>query len=269
LLFTAYLDESDTHGREPHMIVAGFLGSVRQWELVGRKLRALGSRYGFTVLHARKFRSGSGEFRGWSREKSMRLVNEVGTVIRDGLTEGVLIILPRSLYETEYRAAPISKHMPLDSQYGVCFRICLLRLIEVVTADRKTHRLNVVIEDGHKNVLDTRRIFNEVKAELDVNGTRLLGTISITKKDKSPPLMLADFLAHTGYLSEARVRAHRPGYFEMTQEQPRRREAGLMQIEITAETIDQIKEAWRRAWWQRKRRKSATREARRAMLPGT
>jgi hypothetical protein len=162
LLFTAYFDESDTHGPAPHMIMAAFLGSARQWELFGRRIKALQKRDGFKVFHAKHFRALRGEFEGWSPHKCVRLINDLAVAIRDNLTEGVTIALPRALYEAEYRAAPVPQGMPLDSQYGVCFRTCLHQLIKIVTADKKKHKLHVVIENGHKNVGDAWRIFKEV-----------------------------------------------------------------------------------------------------------
>ena len=39
------------------MIMAAFLGTARQWELFGRRIRALQRRDGFTVFHAKDFRA--------------------------------------------------------------------------------------------------------------------------------------------------------------------------------------------------------------------
>jgi hypothetical protein len=96
-LFTAYFDESDTHGPAPNLIMAAFLGSARQWELFGRKIRALQRRDGFKVFHAKDFKAGAGEFRGRSRPKCERLLNDLAVAVRDGLTEGITITLPRAL----------------------------------------------------------------------------------------------------------------------------------------------------------------------------
>lgn len=52
MLFTAYFDEADTHGPSPTIIMAAFLGHARQWEIFGRRLRALQRRDGFSIFHA-------------------------------------------------------------------------------------------------------------------------------------------------------------------------------------------------------------------------
>jgi hypothetical protein len=193
LIFTAYFDESDTHGPAPNLVMAAFLGSARQWELFGRKISALQRRDGFRVFHAKDFRAGAGEFRGWSQPKRDRLLNDLAVAIRDGLTEGVTITLPRALYEREYRSPPIPKAMRLDSQYGVCFRLCLYMLIQRLNRDQEHYKLHVVIEAGHKNVRDVERIFNEVKSAHEENGSKILGTITIAKKSECSELMIADF----------------------------------------------------------------------------
>jgi len=230
------------------MIMAAFLGSARQWDLFGRRIRALQRRDGFTVFHAKDFRALRGEFEGWGPEKCVRLLNDLAVAIRDNLTEGVTIALPRALYESEYRAPPVPKGMPLDSQYGVCFRTCLYRLIQIVTADRKKHKLHVVIENGHKNVRDTCRIFREIKQEFAELGVHILGDIVIAEKSERLELMVADFQAHASYLSEKRLKVGQPGYCEMVNLRrdgaPKRGEAALTQIEFTPKSLRAIKTNW-------------------------
>lgn len=103
LIFTAYFDESDTHGPSPNVIVAGFMASARQWELFGRKLRDLQRRYGFKTLHTKDFRAQRGEFEGWSRQKCSTFLNELAEAIRDNLTEGITALLPRELCSSSSR----------------------------------------------------------------------------------------------------------------------------------------------------------------------
>jgi hypothetical protein len=265
LLFTAYFDESDTHGTAPNLTMAAFLGSARQWELFGRKIRELQRRDGFRVFHAKDFRARTGEFHGWSQPKCDRLLNDLAVAIRDGLTEGVTVTLPRALYEREYRAPPVPKGLRLDSQYGVCFRLCLYMLIRRLIADKQRHKLHVVIESGHKNVRDTDRIFNEIKMAHEASGSKILGTITIAKKSECAELMIADFQAHASYLSEARMKIGLPGYFEMTKgEMPKHGEAGLTMMEITSETLQNLKAVWEERKQHRIAEWRAARDAKRA-----
>lgn len=119
MLFTAYFDEADTHGPSPTVIMAGFLGTARQWEIFERRLRGLQRRDAFSIFHVNEFKSKSSEFAGWSDPKCMKLVGDLAELVRDNLTEGFTVHLERDRYLNEYRAPPIPKKMTLDSQYGV------------------------------------------------------------------------------------------------------------------------------------------------------
>jgi hypothetical protein len=166
MLYTAYFDEADTHGPSPTIIMAGFLGTAREWQLFDRRLRALQRRDGFTTFHVKEFKRKSGEFALWSDTKCMKLVNDLTELVRDELTEGLTVHLEHERYLSEYRAPPVPKGMRLDSQYGICFRACMRQVLEIVMADGKPHRLDVVIEHGHRNARDTIEIFNDVKRRL-------------------------------------------------------------------------------------------------------
>src|SRR5271170_2945242 len=251
LLFTAYFDESDTHGTSPTVIMAAFLANARQWELFGRKMRSLQRREGFTIFHTKDFRALRGEFEGWSAQKCTRLLNDLAVAIRDHLMEGVTIALPRALYEDEYRGGPIPvpKGMRLDSQYGLCFRTCLHQLIRIVTADKRRHKLHIVIENGHKNVGDACRVFREIKKEYAEFGFNILGDIVVAEKKERLELMVADFQAHASHISEILLKRGQPGYFEMAtaihgETPPPRGQAALTRIELTPGSLRAIKTNW-------------------------
>jgi hypothetical protein len=267
VIFTAALDESDTHGKLPNTVMAALLGTANRWELLQYKIDELKSEYGFTIFHAKDFRARRGEFKGWSDSKCSRLVNDLAVGIRDNLTESVVIALPRDLYETEYRGGGyVPQKMRLDSQYGVCFRACMERLINIVASDlSEAHKLYVVIERGHKNVNDADRIFYEIQEELLLRGINIMGAITIGKKETCPPLMVADFQAHTWYLSERRQKEGLPGYIEMTRGRlPSSGTAGLTQITHSAESLRDLKTSWEAKKQARIAKWRAARDAKRA-----
>ncbi|MFI5002857.1 MAG: hypothetical protein ACHQK9_23470, partial [Reyranellales bacterium] len=98
VIFTAYLDESNTGSKEPDITVAGYLGTARQWRLIERRLRQMKREYGFQKFHATRFKAKQDDFRGWSDTKCSRLVGELATIVRDGLEEAVTICLPHKQY---------------------------------------------------------------------------------------------------------------------------------------------------------------------------
>ena len=241
LLFRAYFDEADTHGAAPTVILAGFLGTGRQWELFERRLRVIQNRDGFNIFHGTDFKTRSGAFRGWSDAKSMRLVDDLTELVRDQLTEGVVVHLERDRYMAEYRAPPVPRGMTLDSQYGLCFRAAIAHMVGILIETKKKHRLHIVLEQGHKNVRDSTRIFAEVKRRLkERRGIDLLGDITIATKEEAPPLMLSDFLAGTFSMMR---KAKAAGGSDYTTEagEPRKRDAGLTFLEFAPDALRQLK----------------------------
>jgi hypothetical protein len=132
VIFTAYFDETDTHGPAPTVILAAFLGHAFQWRRFEKKLAKIQARENFSIFHAKEFKSRTGDFRGWSNTQQTRLIAKLTDLVRLTLTEGMAVALSHERYQTEYRAPPIPKKMNLDSQYGACFRCCMARLFDVM-----------------------------------------------------------------------------------------------------------------------------------------
>ncbi len=95
MIFTAYFDESDTHGPTPNVVMAGFVGTPYQWERFDKRLAKLQKRHGFSIFHSTEFKARKGEFAGWTDEQSKALIDDLVALVR------------------------------VDSQYGACFRGCL------------------------------------------------------------------------------------------------------------------------------------------------
>lgn len=241
VLYTAYFDEADTHGPSPTIIMGGCLGTVPQWEMFGRRLRTLQRRDGFKVFHVNAFKAKTREFAGWPDTKCMKLVEDLTALVRDHLTEGLTVHLERDRYLSEYRAPPIPKKMSLDSQYGVCFRACMRQVLAIVMDDGKNHRLDVVMEDGHPNVNDCVRIFDDLRWRLrQRRGIDLLGKITVAKKDQAPHLMAADFLASTYSMMRASKAAGGLDYANEPPEAPKG-QAGLTFLELLPDALSRLK----------------------------
>jgi hypothetical protein len=185
-------------------------------------------------------RSGVGEYEDWDNLKIGRVVGALTELARTMLTDGFLTYLEHERYMNEYRKSFTPKGIALDSQYGVCFRTLFIRMVNVLFATQKTHKLDVVVERGHTNAKNTERIFNEIKQTLHARGVDLLGTFTLAPKAEAPPLMAADFLAH------AYAKMRRPGgiglegYANATRE-PSKGEAGLSFIEFTPDALPELK----------------------------
>lgn len=102
MIYTAYLDESDTHGDTPNIIMAGILGFDHQWARFNRSLRSIRKKHNFDILHATELKRKKGEFRGWSTEQCMNLVTDITAACERFLSTGCVVNIPYSLYITEY-----------------------------------------------------------------------------------------------------------------------------------------------------------------------
>jgi hypothetical protein len=238
LLFTAYFDESDTHGQAPTIIMSAFLGHARQWEIFDRKLRVLQKRENFSIFHGKEITASAGEFSGWSAGEIMNVVNILADLVRDELEAGFSIHLEHDRYIREYRNSFTPKGIALDSQYGVCFRTLMATIVNKLLATGKKHRLHIVLERGHPNALNCERIFHNVKQILAAKGVQLLGTFTIAAKEEAPPLMVADFLAYTYRMMRAPGGVGLDGYPEAV---PKKGQAGLTFLDFPDDYLAQLK----------------------------
>lgn len=242
MIFTAYFDEADTHGPEPTIIMAAFLGHAYQWRRFEIKLARIQAKYGFRIFHAKDFKAKAGEFSQWPDEKCALLVGELTDLVRDNLTEGVAVHLEYARYVNEYRAAPIPRKMALDSQYGVCFRSCLGYMLGVMQARQYRDRLNVVLESGHRNAGDCLRIFEDFKRRWRLTGDDVLGTFTVSDKRECLPLMAADMFAAALSMMRANTAS---GKFDprpyIYAEKPRRI-APLVVLELTPDALRELKD---------------------------
>ncbi len=103
VIFTAYFDQFDTHGPNPTVVMGGFLGHAYQWHVFNRDLDRIRAEFDFRVFHAKEFKHGDGDFRGWDDEKRRRLLGSLTALVHRRLTEGVTVDLPRKRYLDGYR----------------------------------------------------------------------------------------------------------------------------------------------------------------------
>jgi hypothetical protein len=246
VIFTAYFDESDTHGPNPTVILSAFLGHAYQWRQFEKKLARLQQRDRFSIFHAKDFKGKTGEFEGWSDEKCSRLITDLTGLVRHNLTEGVTIALERERYLSEYRAPPIPKKMSLDSQYGVCFRACLSHLLSLMEERHWRDRLHIVIENGHQNVGDCLRIFDDTKRRLKRYGVDVLGDISIKWKTECAPLMVADLLANTHSMINAERKGTSAQDYSGVMAQVPRGQARLTFLGLNPGALTRLKEYFER-----------------------
>ncbi|MBG0812310.1 DUF3800 domain-containing protein [Methylosinus sp. H3A] len=238
--FTAYIDESDTHGPAPDMVMSAMLSTAGRWERCRRALTRIQREFGFTVFHASEFRALQGEFEGWSAEKCFDIYTEFGRLGASHLTECFTVSLSYETYKTYFLDRRPQK-MHRTSQYGICFMGVLDGLMRTVMGYGPQSKLSVVVEDGHKNAKDTARLFEDRRWRLDTGGIDLLRSYALEKKECSPLLQLADITAHAHTKDKRAIKlGAAPGFSERNEEEPVPGQPGWSVYEVTPDYIARI-----------------------------
>ncbi|MBI1210459.1 MAG: DUF3800 domain-containing protein [Alphaproteobacteria bacterium] len=237
MLFLGYIDESDTHGPEPDMVMTAMLASGRQWVQIRRQLRELQSLYQFTTFHGSEFKSQTGDFRGWSEWKCRGLLSDFGQILSGRLTECITTTLRYRDYKENFLEI-LPPKMHRTSQYGLCFLALLDYCIFYVREHGHHHKLSLIVESGHNNARDTARLFREHGTILKGGGLDILRSYTLASKDDNPLLMLADVSAY-GMAQRERDRRFNPEKFVETPKLPAPQpgQTGWTRADITPEYL--------------------------------
>ena len=197
MALTAYIDESGTHGDEsPATIMACFIARPEQWASYERQLGHLLSDYGVSVFHAKQFRRSKGEFKHWDNRKKERFNAQFLKLIDDNISCGFCSVLSTKDYEDVYCAGGFPRKARHDTQYGLCFRVCMWQAILYLREHRDSWPLTVILESGHANAQDAIRVYRDVEQRLYPQFLGMLGKIDFASKEKRP-LAAADSLAYS------------------------------------------------------------------------
>jgi hypothetical protein len=180
-VYTGYLDESGTRDGSPLTVMGGVLARAEQWEAFEKKFAALQRRFGFEVWHTKKFKNKAGDSKGWTDEKCHQLYWSMRDISAFGLTDIVALTLDNASFEVDYRAGELPRRARLDTEYGLCFRYCLVYLVQEVLKRQLRNRvppLHIVLEAGHANFGDAERIFLEERQVWVRAGCLILRTLT-------------------------------------------------------------------------------------------
>jgi Protein of unknown function (DUF3800) len=210
MLLTTYLDESGTHETSPISVMAGYLATTDQWHAFDADWTAVIETAGLPHVHAVDLFKRTKQFRKWPTERVNAFAAQLDGVIARHMELGFSVIVRDDDYRKIYVEGPKPRRSRLDSKYGVCFRACLafapsfiaseLQLVGEAQVAQKT-TINFILEDGHRNVGDARRLFDLFKADALPEWRHFVGSFDVSKKE-SPGAQAADFLAYCVYRAE-------------------------------------------------------------------
>jgi hypothetical protein len=241
--YTAYLDESGTHEGSDTTVMGGLLARADHWKAFEQIFEGIQRKHGFRVFHTKKFKRRAGDFKGWTNERCLALIDDLALLTSFGRAESTTVSLPNMLYDDVYRS-PHQKGVRarFDSRYGLCFRQCLLHFVVETTKHKyrkKIPPLDIVLEAGHTNWGDAKRIFFDIKRKFSGRGGDLLRHISFVEKDSCGQLMMADFLAHMALLTDRKVVT---GTHTRTSSEVPKGQGGISHYEYTQEVLARLRE---------------------------
>lgn len=204
MLLTAYIDESGTHGDSPLTIMAGYVGHSGQWRKFDKKWVRTLSKLELTHFHAKDFIRRRGEFKGWDATQSLKLIDRIDDICRRHGLFGFVASLRNSDYDEFYIGEGRPRKIQADSRYGLCFRLCMMFLPEMIKhiVGDKEVTLHIVMESGHKNAGDVVRIFDLFKKQASPEFARMAGTLTFADKKECYGIQAADSLAFSAFRVE-------------------------------------------------------------------
>ena len=182
--FISKIDESGTHGKSAHMIMAGYTARINQWNRFDLKWRKSLKKHGLEYFHAKEH---------WQLPFAAKAVK----IADDNLLFGFVVKLREDDYKKFYRAGPWGGKAQPDSMYGLCFRYCLSFVLQqtLLEAPNRDLGLSFVVEEGHQNQVAPADIVFQLKRKKISGVSEFLGSATTGEKKKSPGLQAADGLA--------------------------------------------------------------------------
>ena len=204
VIINVYMDESGTHGGAPLMVMAGYVAKLGQWRDFDELWRRILKKRGLTYFHAKEVWHGENDWKGWSFERKAELADKVTRLCQKRTLFGFSVRLSHDDYKKFYLSGDRPRKTPIDSKYGVCFRICLGFVVEMtaVSLEREDLELNFILEEGHNNSPDAQRIFAQIRQANIPEISPYLGAFSVLQKKKAFGLQAADSLAYAAYKLE-------------------------------------------------------------------
>lgn len=206
MILKAYIDESGTHDGSVVTVMAGFVATQEQWTALERDWTFLLRMQGLTHVHAVDLFHTDGEFKGWTVNRKIQFAEALERLCMQYTRFGFAARMANADYERVFIAGNRPKKPQLDSRYGVCFRLCLSFIPKMIDEVIETSgiELHVILEAGHKNAGDARRLYDLFKKQADPALTKAVSSLAFADKKSCIPLQAADIIAYPIFRGEVR-----------------------------------------------------------------
>lgn len=224
VLLTAYLDESGTHGGSHFTVMGGYIATAERWRLFDLAWKAHLSAHGIKFLHiAELLQPVGGQFNGWSRQRRIRFFRKCQALFDEHYWLDLSVVLRNEDYLAHYLAGDPKMRKgraPIDSAFGVCFRLFLTAAVNLVKKYQPDGVLTFVCEAGHRNMGAAKSIFAEHMKHSPEQAPFLSG-VRFQTKEESPGVQAADAVAHPALWEEEKgVARFEPGRLDTAERLP-------------------------------------------------
>lgn len=209
-MFVCYLDDSDDN-QSSVLTIAGYFGSLENWELFEARAEPICQSYGVDILHAKDFHHSKGAFKGWSLIKKRTFIDELYGPIEDLIDFGISRSVRKESYRQRKKETGRNAGM---SAYGVAFASIMFTIVRGNSESERIRNEGVsfVVESGHNNNAEIEQYFHKMKSHAKFEGA--IRGLTFSGKAESRAIQLADFYAfysrrHAALLDphEGRIRA--------------------------------------------------------------
>jgi hypothetical protein len=196
-MLTTYFDDSGTSPAQDVAVVAGYVGSVIQWDRFKVAWRLMLDEFGIKAMHRTDLESFEGEFKGWTPERRKELVQKAQKIIKNPTHTYVPIgsavikadfdeIIPKRLQEH------------VGGHYGWCVTEAMV--LANYWAQKAKHRdpIDWVFEAGTNGSVKVSEMFNRLYAIPDARERLRIHSWSFSGKCVLP-LQAADVASYEVY----------------------------------------------------------------------
>jgi hypothetical protein len=204
----SFVDESGTH-QSGYTVLSGWLGYADRWAALEPKWRSILTVHGLPYIHAVDLKQGRRAFKDkakWPFPRRLALAQELGSLTEQHTLCSLSVLLKDSDYDAIYIGddRQMRKHRSaIDSKYGVCARVYLSMLAELVERYAGSDaQVTVIFEAGAKGQGAIQTILSDMYDIAPGRARFINPTIGFALKAQSPGVQAADCLAYPVYVQE-------------------------------------------------------------------
>jgi hypothetical protein len=191
-MVTGYFDDSGTSAHDSVVVVAGYIGSVSQWQKFGQEWRSLLSEFGVTVMHRTDLENYRGEFVGWTPETRNVFVNKAQQIIK----RRTYVAIGKAVIKADFEEVfPDNLKRFYGGAYGFCAILCLARAKRWFDKTNLKDPIDWVFEVGTEGSGQISHLLNSLYTDVQMRTDFRLSRWSFADKDVVP-LQAADVIAY-------------------------------------------------------------------------